>query len=132
MHGKISDEVLRAFPLVEIEELMGNGRTYEYVVALRAVRPKGFMTAHWAALAYTPLAKLCNRIINKVCGAVLGKIHATVAAYAQRRWGVDYSQDHRLSEPEFQLALANQNEITSIDSSALAPGCHGQDRKALT
>ncbi len=55
-------------------------------------------------------------------GALLVKCRAAVAGYALRRWGVDCSQDHCLSETEFQLALANQQVLTSIDSSALAPG----------
>lgn len=55
-------------------------------------------------------------------GALLVKCRAAVAGYALRRWGVDCSQDHRLSETEFQLALANQHVLTSLDSSALAPG----------
>ena len=55
-------------------------------------------------------------------GALLVKCRAAVAGYALRRWGVDCSQDHCLSEKEFQLALANQHVLASIDSSALAPG----------
>ena len=37
--------------------VMGDGRTYEYVVALRAVVTSDFMTAHWAELPYTLLSK---------------------------------------------------------------------------
>ena len=55
-------------------------------------------------------------------GALLVKCRAAVAGYALRRWGVDCSREHRLSETEFQLALANQHVLASIDSSALAPG----------
>jgi len=55
-------------------------------------------------------------------GALLVKCRAAVAGYALRRWGVDCSQDHRLSQTEFQLALSNQHVLASIDSSALAPG----------
>ncbi|MBX9864946.1 MAG: WYL domain-containing protein [Hyphomicrobium sp.] len=55
-------------------------------------------------------------------GALLVKCRAAVAGYALRRWGVDCSQDHCLSETEFQLALANHQVLASIDSSALAPG----------
>ncbi len=55
-------------------------------------------------------------------GMLLVKCRAAVAGYALRRWGVDCSQEHRLSETEFQLALANQHVLASIDSSALAPG----------
>jgi GMP synthase (glutamine-hydrolysing) len=48
--------------------VMGDGRTYEYVVALRAVQTTDFMTAHWAELPHSLLAKVSNRIINEVRG----------------------------------------------------------------
>jgi GMP synthase (glutamine-hydrolysing) len=64
--------------------VMGDGRTYEYVVALRAVQTEDFMTAHWAELPYALLAKVSNRIINEVRGInrvvydVSGKPPATI------------------------------------------------------
>ena len=48
--------------------VMGDGRTYEHVVALRAVQTQDFMTAHWAELPHTLLSKVSNRIINEVRG----------------------------------------------------------------
>jgi GMP synthase (glutamine-hydrolysing) len=48
--------------------VMGDGRTYEYVVALRAVETLDFMTAHWAELPHALLGKVANRIINEVRG----------------------------------------------------------------
>ncbi len=48
--------------------VMGDGRTYEHVVALRAVQTEDFMTAHWAELPHTLLSKVANRIINEVRG----------------------------------------------------------------
>jgi len=48
--------------------VMGDGRTYEHVVALRAVQTQDFMTAHWAELPHTLLSKVANRIINEVRG----------------------------------------------------------------
>jgi GMP synthase (glutamine-hydrolysing) len=48
--------------------VMGDGRTYENVVALRAVQTTDFMTAHWAELPHSLLAKVSNRIINEVRG----------------------------------------------------------------
>ena len=48
--------------------VMGDGRTYEYVIALRAVQTQDFMTAHWAELPHTLLSKVANRIINEVRG----------------------------------------------------------------
>ncbi len=48
--------------------VMGDGRTYEYVVALRAVQTTDFMTAEWAPLPHELLARVSNRIINEVRG----------------------------------------------------------------
>ncbi len=48
--------------------VMGDGRTYEHVVALRAVQTTDFMTAHAAPLPHDLLAKVSNRIINEVRG----------------------------------------------------------------
>jgi GMP synthase (glutamine-hydrolysing) len=48
--------------------VMGDGRTYEHVVALRAVQTTDFMTAHWAALPPDLLGTVSNRIINEVRG----------------------------------------------------------------
>ena len=48
--------------------VMGDGRTYDYVVALRAVQTSDFMTADWAELPYGLLKKVSSRIINEVRG----------------------------------------------------------------
>ena len=48
--------------------VMGDGRTYDYVVALRAVVTSDFMTADWAELPYALLKKVSSRIINEVRG----------------------------------------------------------------
>ena len=64
--------------------VMGDGRSYDYVVALRAVQTQDFMTAHWAELPYTLLAKVSNRIINEIRGInrvvydISGKPPATI------------------------------------------------------
>ena len=64
--------------------VMGDGRTYEHVVALRAVQTEDFMTAHWAELPYALLSKVSNRIINEVRGInrvvydISGKPPATI------------------------------------------------------
>ena len=64
--------------------VMGDGRSYEYVIALRAVQTEDYMTAHWAELPYTLLAKISNRIINEVRGInrvvydISGKPPATI------------------------------------------------------
>ncbi len=48
--------------------VMGDGRTYENVIALRAVQTDDFMTADWSHLPYELLAKISTRIINNVSG----------------------------------------------------------------
>ena len=48
--------------------VMGDGRTYDSVVALRAVTTEDFMTADWARLPHDVLATISNRIINEVRG----------------------------------------------------------------
>lgn len=48
--------------------VMGDGRTYENVIALRAVQTEDFMTADWSHLPYELLAKISTRIINNVAG----------------------------------------------------------------
>jgi len=65
------DKTAQAFAVflpVKSVGVMGDGRTYEYVVALRAVETTDFMTAHWAHLPHELLAKVSNRIINEVRG----------------------------------------------------------------
>ena len=47
---------------------MGDGRKYDYVIALRAVETSDFMTANWAKLPYEFLDNLSTRIINEVAG----------------------------------------------------------------
>ncbi|MDP7029962.1 MAG: glutamine-hydrolyzing GMP synthase [Phycisphaerales bacterium] len=48
--------------------VMGDGRTYDSVVAVRAVETQDFMTADWARIPYDVLATISNRIINEVSG----------------------------------------------------------------
>jgi GMP synthase (glutamine-hydrolysing) len=48
--------------------VMGDGRTYAHVIALRAVTTEDFMTADWARLPYDLLARVSNRIVNEVPG----------------------------------------------------------------
>jgi GMP synthase (glutamine-hydrolysing) len=48
--------------------VMGDGRTYENTVAIRAVETQDFMTADWSRSPYDVLATISNRIINEVRG----------------------------------------------------------------
>jgi GMP synthase (glutamine-hydrolysing) len=47
---------------------MGDGRTYDSVVALRAVVSEDFMSAHWARIPYEILERTARRIVNEVQG----------------------------------------------------------------
>jgi len=65
------DKTAQAFAVflpVRSVGVMGDGRTYDYVVALRAVQTTDFMTADWAPLPHELLARVSNRIINEVRG----------------------------------------------------------------
>jgi GMP synthase (glutamine-hydrolysing) len=65
------DKTAQAFAVflpVKSVGVMGDGRTYEYVVALRAVETSDFMTAGWAPLPHELLARVSSRIINEVRG----------------------------------------------------------------
>ena len=48
--------------------VMGDGRTYDYTLALRAVTTSDFMTADWAHIPYTLLDRVSARIVNEVKG----------------------------------------------------------------
>jgi len=65
------DKIAQAFAVflpVRSVGVMGDGRTYENAVALRAVQTTDFMTAHWAPLPHDLLARISNRITNEVRG----------------------------------------------------------------
>jgi GMP synthase (glutamine-hydrolysing) len=66
-YHKIS-QAFAVFLPVKSVGVMGDGRTYEYVVALRAVETKDFMTAGWYPMPYADLARISGRIINEVKG----------------------------------------------------------------
>jgi len=79
-----TSQAFAVFLPVKSVGVMGDGRTYEYVVALRAVQTQDFMTAHWAHLPHDLLGKVSNRIINEVRGInrvvydISGKPPATI------------------------------------------------------
>ena len=80
----LTSQAFAVFLPVKSVGVMGDGRTYDYVVALRAVVTSDFMTAHWAELPYALLGRVSNRIINEVRGInrvvydVSGKPPATI------------------------------------------------------
>ncbi|KND58556.1 GMP synthase [glutamine-hydrolyzing] [Candidatus Paraburkholderia schumanniana] len=80
----LTSQAFAVFLPVKSVGVMGDGRTYEYVVALRAVQTLDFMTAHWAHLPHDLLGHVSNRIINEVRGTnrvvydISGKPPATI------------------------------------------------------
>jgi GMP synthase (glutamine-hydrolysing) len=79
-----TSQAFTVFLPVKSVGVMGDGRTYEFVVSLRAVVTSDFMTANWAELPYELLGKVSNRIINEVKGInrvvydISGKPPATI------------------------------------------------------
>ncbi len=65
---ELTSQAFAVFLPVKSVGVMGDGRTYDYVVALRAVQTSDFMTADWAELPYALLKKVSGRIINEVRG----------------------------------------------------------------
>jgi GMP synthase (glutamine-hydrolysing) len=85
-HG-LYDKVSQAFAVflpVRSVGVMGDGRKYDYVIALRAVETIDFMTARWARLPYEFLDRVAHRVINEVPGIsrvvydISGKPPATI------------------------------------------------------
>ena len=80
----LTSQAFAVFLPVKSVGVMGDGRTYEYVAALRAVQTQDFMTAHWAMLPHKLLGRMSNRIINEVRGInrvvydISGKPPATI------------------------------------------------------
>jgi len=64
----LTSQAFAVFLPVKSVGVMGDGRTFEYVVALRAVQTQDFMTADWAELPYSLLKRVSGRIINEVRG----------------------------------------------------------------
>ena len=85
--ASLYDQISQAFAVflpVKSVGVAGDGRTYDWVIALRAVETVDFMTARWAHLPYTLLATVAHRIINEVRGIsrvvydITGKPPATI------------------------------------------------------
>jgi len=84
---QLYDKVSQAFAVflpIRSVAVMGDGRQYDWVIALRAVETVDFMTAHWAHLPYEFLDQVSRRIVNEVKGIsrvvydISGKPPATI------------------------------------------------------
>lgn len=79
-----TSQAFAVFLPVKSVGVVGDGRRYEYVIAIRAVQTVDFMTARWAHLPYELLEKVSNRIINEISGVsrvtydISGKPPATI------------------------------------------------------
>ncbi len=67
LHGETSQAFAVLLPIRSVG-VMGDGRTYQATIAVRAVRTDDFMTARWAQLPYAVLARISERIVNEVQG----------------------------------------------------------------
>ncbi|WP_395480075.1 glutamine-hydrolyzing GMP synthase [Candidatus Curculioniphilus buchneri] len=83
LYNKVSQAFVVFLPIRSVG-VMGDCRTYEWVLSLRAVKTVDFMTAHWAPLPYEFLSRVSNRIINEINGIsrvvydISGKPPATI------------------------------------------------------
>ncbi len=83
LYNKVS-QAFAVFLPVRSVGVMGDGRKYDWVIALRAVETIDFMTANWAHLPYEFLGRVSNRIINEISGVsrvvydISGKPPATI------------------------------------------------------
>lgn len=83
LYGQVS-QAFAVFLPVRSVGVMGDGRRYDYVVALRAVETVDFMSARWARLPYEFLDRVSRRIVNEVAGIsrvvydISGKPPATI------------------------------------------------------
>jgi GMP synthase (glutamine-hydrolysing) len=83
LYNRVS-QAFAVFLPVRSVGVMGDGRRYDYVIALRAVETVDFMTAHWARLPYEFLDHVSRRIVNEVAGIsrvvydISGKPPATI------------------------------------------------------
>jgi len=83
LYRKVSQAFTVFLPIKSVG-VMGDARSYDYVIALRAVETTDFMTAHWSHLPHKFLELVSNRIINEVKGIsrvvydISGKPPATI------------------------------------------------------
>ena len=90
------DRVSQAFAVflpVRSVGVMGDGRRYDYVIALRAVETVDFMTAHWARLPYEFLDHVSRRIVNEVAGHLARRLRHLRQAAGDDRVGMTRSTE---------------------------------------
>ena len=118
----LTSQAFAVFLPVKSVGVMGDGRTYDYVVALRAVITSDFMTAHWAELPYSLLGRVSNRIINEVKG--INRVVYDVSGKPPPRLSGNKPNCNRPSETPF--FRRPDGKAAPIPSSRLSDGLHTQ------
>lgn len=119
----LTSQAFTVFLPVKSVGVMGDGRTYDYVVALRAVQTSDFMTADWAELPYALLKKVSSRIINEVRG--INRVTYDVSSKPPP----PSSGNERRSVCTIQVRSANRRFFKRINNLSV---CVDQDRSTGT
>jgi hypothetical protein len=126
----LTSQAFTVFLPVKSVGVMGDGRTYDYVVALRAVQTSDFMTADWAELPYALLKKVSSRIINEVRG--INRVTYDVSSKPPRRSSGRSDGGVRVSVVMVEdnpLHLQRYRENLALDASLVLLGEFGTARE---
>ena len=119
-HG-LYDQRSQAFAVflpVRSVAVMGDGRRYDWVIALRAVETVDFMTAHWARLPYELLDVVARRIINEVHGHLARGLRHLRQAAGDDRVGIKirYCVPYRPVPRVHGIRAARDSTVSALTS----------------